>query len=130
MSKKRIVTEAAPDVVLRGHSTPVTCLNFQDGFIFSSSLDATSILWDVAIQRECLVLKNTHSKSVVSCGILQPNSMAFTSGRDGLLKIWDLERKAVLSQFLCGCLHFCNAIVVNEDAKIFAACRDEDKVLV
>eukprot|EP00756_Hemistasia_phaeocysticola_P010750 Hpha_TRINITY_DN15042_c3_g15::TRINITY_DN15042_c3_g15_i1::g.125778::m.125778/K10260/FBXW7, SEL10; F-box and WD-40 domain protein 7 len=73
---------------LRGHTSAVTCLQFDDERVLSGSLDSTVRLWNRR-DRSCVRVLNGHLDKVwcaVFCG-----NRAVSGSSDKTVRIWDLE---------------------------------------
>lgn len=82
--------------VLKGHTSEVTCLQFDDDIIVTGSYDTTIKIWDVETGQELRTL-NGHTMGV-KC--LQFDKSKLVSGSlDGTLKMWDLKNGKVIRTF-------------------------------
>lgn len=98
-----------PYLVLRGHGNAVNSIDFTGGDhgLVSGDVSGSVFQWNVKSQQ---IVKrwNAHTASVTTVQCINPMSL-LTSGRDGLIKIWDSSTSANKSTFLSRCQHFCNA---------------------
>lgn len=78
-------------LTLRGHSSPLTALDFSSpyGTLVSASTDETVRLWDLTNGDEIGRLKG--HEGVVKC-LQVEGSVAVTGGQDGNIRVWDLEK--------------------------------------
>ncbi|KIJ29882.1 hypothetical protein M422DRAFT_235064, partial [Sphaerobolus stellatus SS14] len=95
-------TEIEPQLTLRGHSAPVTCLAFSSGrnLLYSGSLDATIHVWrlppsnhstyaafDSSLSKGTLI---GHTDAVWDLTLVRDESLLVSCGADGSVKIWDV----------------------------------------
>ncbi|KAF8510226.1 WD40 repeat-like protein [Hysterangium stoloniferum] len=103
---------------LEGHNEGVVCLNFDDNVLASGSVDTTVKVWNFRTG-ECFTLRG-HKDWVnsvtlwdapdpyrMSNGVhptnefnIDPGKMLFSASDDGSVRLWDLNRRTCVRQFL------------------------------
>ena len=81
---------------LTGHKRAISCLEVQDGKIYTGSLDHTCRVWDLET-RKCLHIMQGHTKEIRQIKIIEKKLI--TSALDQTCKIWDLETHRCLYTF-------------------------------
>ena len=121
----RVKAPPQPSTVLRGHCDAVNSLcfiklnNVNDNplHLISGSSDGHINIWNIENRR---IVKSflAHSHSVLSVQYHHSSNRVITFGRDGLLKIWDIEsmysvndidQMQALESYHTGSFQFCNA---------------------
>lgn len=87
-----------PNTVLRGHSCAVQCVSFhqEEPLLASGDSEGLIKLWDLQTMRPVLskrLLPQSQGVLRVACG----DGWLLAQARDGLVSIWDVESKAVVS---------------------------------
>lgn len=134
-SRKSLGAGPEPVNVLRGHTSPVTCLlSIDDDLLLSGSDHGVIKLWSIEGIREITKEHKAHDQSIQSISRLSKNSIV-SSGRDGLALVWDLESNEIIPSFsiFTGCTHFCNsATIVNTDEQTNLICcpSNEEQIVM
>lgn len=142
-----------PEFVLRGHQSAVNSVAFiglpnsDSRVLCSGSLDGTLKVWDLLTRRAEASVKNAHSESSITSVVTSTHdrdgnsdaATVVTSGRDGLLKIWDMNGLIAsggsgvepVNVYATGAKHFCNtATDSSHPHMILSPCADESQVLL
>eukprot|EP01031_Cornospumella_fuschlensis_P035638 gene35638-43224_t len=123
-----------PRFVLRGHADAVNCVDFiLPEQLVSGSGDGNVKVWNLDTQR-AVASKAAHAASVISVKALSSTEFA-TSGRDGVIKIWNNELMSTDSDphvtIETGSQHFCNIdCLYDEGAQVLASCDENSAALV
>ena len=78
---------------LRGHTRAVTCLDYDDHWVLSGSLDKTVRLWTDSRTQHCQVLTG-HFLKVSDVKLSHP--LAVSVSWDGTLRLWDLTANTAI----------------------------------
>ena len=100
---------------LEGHTEGVVCLHFDANILASGSVDTTIKVWSFRSGR-CFTLRGHDDwvNSVAiwdrpdmevplvegSSGDIDPGKMLFSASDDGMIKLWDLNRRTCIRQFV------------------------------
>lgn len=89
------VSNGKPLHTLKGHRRGVWSLAISpvEQLVASVSADRTVKLWSLAGGEACLRTLEGHVTSVLRVQFMHQGSKLITAGSDGLLKVWDLEKK-------------------------------------
>jgi striatin 1/3/4 len=94
--------ELEPQVTLRGHSAPITCLAIAPhrGLLYSASLDSTIRVWTIPPPHhttyspyEPLTSRGDlvgHTDAVWGLSLMREGSLLVSCGADGMVKVWDV----------------------------------------
>mmetsp|Transcript_51561 Transcript_51561/g.112311 ORF Transcript_51561/g.112311 Transcript_51561/m.112311 type:complete len:695 (+) Transcript_51561:35-2119(+) len=103
------------DVVLQGHSRPVTYLTFDDSgkVLYTCGKDKLVIAWSVP-DGECLRKYEGHRGAVWACSVLNNDdgSLLLTCGADNYVLLWQAESAEILCQVelpgVVRCVEWCS----------------------
>lgn len=86
-----MMSNRSPDPIytLRGHSGPITTVEFFDDILFSGSSDGEIFAWDLETFRRKHILVGHNNKGILWIGHSQ--KAVITQGRDGTVAIWSLS---------------------------------------
>ena len=77
--------------VLQGHSERVRCLDFNDRYLVSGSLDANVRLWD-SKNWNCVGVLKGHTDWVKSVAFSSDGAKVYSTGDDSTLAVWNIEK--------------------------------------
>jgi WD40 repeat protein len=105
-----------PETVLRGHKDAVNCVGFlSDELLSSGSVDGVLKLWSISSRRAVTSINAHSGSSILAINTLFYSASIVTSGRDGFVRLWRMDRESSSSHtspvlsFPTGARHFCNA---------------------
>ena len=87
-------------VSLYGHKMPVLCIDYSsdDTLIVSGSSDKYIRLWGTDFG-DCHCALLAHSSPVTQVKFVKDTHYIFTTGRDGVLRYWDADRRILVKEF-------------------------------
>jgi len=81
---------------IKAHEKGISCLEVQDGKIYTGSFDHTCKIWDLETGK-CLAILEEHTETILHMKIIEKKLI--TSALDQTCKIWDLETHRCLYTF-------------------------------
>ncbi|CAI5727303.1 unnamed protein product [Hyaloperonospora brassicae] len=135
------ITPPTPLGVLRGHSASVNSVGFlSPSTVVSGAGDGAVTMWDLTSRREVATNATAHSRAGVLHTAALVHAQSFLSqGRDGLVKLWDVETFGAaaepLTMFYSGSYSFTKAATLrwpSHEARKLILCPSsvDNKLLV
>ena len=114
-------TETSEEInTLRGHTSGIRCLQFDDTKLISGSIDGTVKVWNWRTGA-CLSTFRGHSGGIV--GLHFDGSVLASGSMDKTIKIWNFENKATYT--LRGHGDFVNAVRVDAASRTLLSASDD-----
>lgn len=114
-----------PEFVLVGHKSNVCALNSSQGYILSSSWDATAKVWFQGALKHELV---GHKASVWDVKMLPEVGFYLTASADGTVKLWEGEK--VLKTFSNLHTDVVRHLDISPDGDQFASCSNDGTIKI
>ncbi|KAK8769182.1 hypothetical protein V5799_014353, partial [Amblyomma americanum] len=115
-----------PIYVLRGHSGPVTTVEFFDNFLLSGSSEGEIFAWDLETFRKRYTLVGHNGKGILWIGHSQ--NTVITQGRDGTVATWVLsdDRWQQSGTIVTDSKAFCQCSLPTHGSTVIAAPSGQD----
>lgn len=102
-----------------GHNFPVYCLSSQKQIFASGSSDRLIKIWEIGGKQ--LTSLTGHSKTVTDVQITKDLSQLFSSSKDHLVRLWDIQQTQCISEFhahedAVNCIYWRGDILVSAGA--------------